>query len=124
MERFQATTHATIRDTSTGLEWRTDYATDLSWDEAMTYAAKLGDGWRLPTIEELVTLIDFKQVAPASEFPDQPSEWFWSSSLPRAASTSYAWYVHFNNGSVDFYDKTRRSHARCVRGGPSATPEE
>ncbi len=29
-----------------------------TWDEAMVAAAELGDGWRLPTIEELVNLRD------------------------------------------------------------------
>jgi hypothetical protein len=41
-------------------------------DILMDYAAALGNGWRLPIIEELTTLVDYSRVSPATEFPSHP----------------------------------------------------
>lgn len=112
MDRFKEEV-GIILDTKTGLEWRKDYAKNLIWDQAVEYADKLGVGWRLPTIEELITLINFGRINPASDFPEIHSDWYWSSS--RAASTSNAWYVNFNNGHVFYSVKTNDNYARCVR---------
>jgi hypothetical protein len=42
-----------------GLTWTTDTtATDYDWKEADAHCTSLGDGWRLPTIDELRTIAD------------------------------------------------------------------
>ena len=114
IERFDFCEGAVIRDNKTGLEWEAEASGPMSWDEAMAHAESLGDGWRLPTIEELETLLNRGRANPASSFPGMPSECFWTST-EYAGSASYAWYVYFYNGHVGFNDKTRTNLGRCVR---------
>jgi len=50
----------TVFDTKTGLTWqRADSTTTYSWMAAKAYCSGLGTGWRMPTIQELVTIADF-----------------------------------------------------------------
>ena len=104
------------------LEWQADVPDrQFTWEDAKAYAASLGDGWRLPTIEELLTLVDYGKRNPAcSVFPDCPSEWFWSSS-PVSGSTTAAWSVYFGIGNADSTGVSYTLRVRCVRsvGGES-----
>lgn len=104
-----------VLDHKTGLEWRKDYKGGVTWQRAMDYAASLGNSWRLPTIEELITLIDFSRHNPASTFPGMPPGWLWSSSS-FASSGVLAWLVYFASGHVDGDTKTHTGNARYVRG--------
>ena len=120
MERYKVRKH-TILDMTTGLEWQRKEPTGpMTWDEAMKYAETLRLGghadWRLPTIEELFSLIDFSRSNPASTFPGMPNDWFWSSSS-YSGSSSDAWVIYSFNGNVYSYDKTYSYHVRCVRRG-------
>ena len=100
------------------LQWQSDISPKgMTWQEAKDYVASLGDGWRLPTRTELLTLVDDTKYDPAcSVFPDCPSEWFWTSTL-RAGSSSYAWSVDFYSGyAYDGYVVSASiSRVRCVR---------
>jgi len=95
-----------------GLEWypETKY---MSWDEAMEYAKFLSDGWRLPTIQELFSIIDFK-ISPATTLPDTYSSTYWSSTIC-TVNKSNACTVYFFDGSVYNKAKTGSSYVRCVR---------
>jgi len=114
MERFEKKESIVI-DHKTCLEW-SDVAGQMSWYDAKKYASSLGDGWRLPTIDELETLVDRFRFDPASSFPGMPSKLFWSSSS-YAGGSSCAWFVRFNDGYVYYYDKTLPYYVRCVRSG-------
>ena len=118
MERFIDLKNGIIRDTKTGLEWQAEPLPPSPWQDQMDAAARLDLGghtdWRLPTVEELHTLIDYSRCDPASEFPGTQPCYFWSSSS-RAASASNAWFVSFYSGYVNNVDKTIYSYARCVR---------
>lgn len=114
-----------ILDRRTSLEWTGCFGSNLNWDQAQEYCDTLNsqayagpNDWRLPTIEELWTLIDFQRANPASSFPDMPPKTFWSSSS-YAYNTGYAWLVYFAYGHVNHDYKTYGYAARCVRGGPS-----
>lgn len=75
--------------------------------------------WRMPTIKELESIVHYGRVAPAidtSFFPNTPSSYVWSGS-PYASHTSYAWGVHFYNGSSGTNYRSNGSHVRLVRGG-------
>ena len=114
--QFLEDTEETVFDCTTSLIWQKDHAGPMSWQEAIDYASKLElaghSDWRLPTIEELITLIDFGKHDPASVFPNMPSKRFWSSS---PYSENYAWGAYFRNGYVldnfVYYDYC----VRCVR---------
>jgi len=112
---------ATVLDTTTGLTWQREVPAErYTWQAAKDYAAALdlaGGGWRLPTKDELLTIVDTTRTNPcidADAFPNTPSEWFWSAS-PYANSSNFAWIVDFGYGysgdnSVDFTYRVR-----CVR---------
>jgi uncharacterized protein DUF1566 len=75
-------------------------------------------GWRLPTIEELASLLDTARSDPALP-PGHPftvpSGTYWS-----ATSTSNgtnAWRVDFGNGDVASVGKSGTNAVWCVRGG-------
>lgn len=117
-ERFRILKHSVL-DRKTELEW-TPIQGSMTWDEAMKYAETLRLGghtdWRLPTIEELFSLLDFSRSNPASTFPGMPNNWFWSSSSD-SSSSSDAWVIYSFNGNVYSDKKTYSYHVRCVRRG-------
>lgn len=117
-QQFKKQEDGTILDTKTGLIWQAEHVGPMPWQKAKEYAKnlKLGgcEDWRLPTIEELITLIDPTRESPASAFPNAISYGFWSS-LPYLSDTSYAAYVSFYTGSVLFNNKTYDCYVRCVR---------
>ena len=112
-----------VTDTATGLAWQQGISpSTMTWADAKTYCSSLslnGATWRLPTIKELVTIVDeTKTSSPpidTTAFPNTPSEDFWSSS-PFAHVPSDAWAVSFANGYVTgslVAGSTLR--ARCVQ---------
>ena len=94
---------------------------NLNWDEAMELPAKLNaekhlgfDDWYLPDINELFLMFDKKTGKPKPELKDMKGLWFWSSSS-YATHASFAWYVYFGDGYVNYGDKNDDYAARCVR---------
>lgn len=100
------------------LEWQTDPPVEeMGFNEAVAYAAGLGDGWRLPSVDELVGLWDYETGA-CPDFPDA-SGWYWTAQQyagpdvnPDAPS---AWLVLFRDGSLDDAGLTFPGLVRCVR---------
>ena len=103
-------------DHKTGLEWHWE-AKELPWEEGVNYAKSLGNDWRVPSIEELETLLDRSKYAPAmrEEVPFKDVSHYWSSTT-YASHTDYAWFVTFNVGRVDYNGKPGNGYVRCVRG--------
>jgi len=113
-----------VLDKETGLVWERDVSDALhTWSVAcsMCYQKVLGGrkGWRLPSVEELASLIDPLEQAPALSpghpFTNVLSDHYWSSSTTRITS-EWAWRMHFNLGNPSSDDKTDSCHAWCVRG--------
>jgi hypothetical protein len=108
-----------VTDSTTGLMWQKEYATGKTWQQALKYCedstyAGYSD-WRLPNKNELASLLDpGKSSAPYSNFPDMPSNYFWSSST-LVLYTNSAWRVYFDNGHVSSNFKTDNDGVRCVR---------
>jgi len=97
------------------LEWQEeDDGTKRTWEESIDYATTLGDGWRLPTIGELVSIIDFTVYMPACKIDSCRPSYHWSSS-PYACNSYYAWFVNFGYGLVYASSKDDHTYVRCVR---------
>ena len=111
----------TVLDTTTKLTWqRVVPAQTYAWQAAKDACKALptaSGGWRLPTVRELRSLVDFghiNQSIDKTAFPNTPSEWFWSATA-YSGSSSLAWVVIFDFGSSSYYDVTNAFRVRCVR---------
>ena len=75
--------------------------------------------WRMPTIEELRSIVSDDRVNPAidtASFPNTVSWSFWSSS-PKASNSNSAWVLNFGYGRDDDYSKNFKRRVRLVRSG-------
>jgi len=120
---FVINTDHTITARATGLIWQQAGSEfPLTWHQAKDYIAMLnssrfaaGSTWRLPTIDELTTLLtEFPQgedycMDPTFD-PTQKSLW----SCDRRSFTA-AWYVSIDMGYVAWQDFTAYYHVRAVR---------
>lgn len=125
-KRFQLVLGETaVLDKETGLVWeKSPDTTTRTWTEAITYAygKTVGGrkGWRLPTVEELASLVDPTQSNPAlpNGHPFTNVMSFYWSSTTLVGDTSGAWGVYFGEGAVDAHDKSDLYwYVWCVRGG-------
>ncbi|MDP9034451.1 MAG: DUF1566 domain-containing protein [Myxococcota bacterium] len=111
---------ATVYDPNTKLTWqRAIEPASYSWIDAQSHCASVlpAGNWRLPSLNELMTLVDITRVDPAVDptaFPSTPSDFFWSVSAS-AAPVATAWGVNFNRGSAGASAIDNASRVRCVR---------
>lgn len=130
--------NGTVTDTRTGLMWKAcaegqswngsacyGTATGHTWAEALELAEESVfadyDDWRLPSIKELMSLVETCRYNPAinhTVFPSTLSSEFWSSS-PYTNNSQEAWYVRFSAGQAQIEYRGYDNNVRLVRGGPS-----
>ncbi len=112
----------TVFDTKTTLTWQRSMLAS-TWEHAGTACANRGEGWRLPSVKELLTLVDIGEVDLAIDpvFPNTPvpavagdAPWLWSST-PLAESESNAWVVNFYQGMTNTGFLLDVNRFRCVR---------
>ena len=70
--------------------------------------------WRLPTIQELLSIVDYTKYNPATNLDGIKSDFYWSSS-PYVSGLSDAWGVYFYGGDDGYYLKSSSIYVRCVR---------
>lgn len=153
MERYQVS-GGTIIDTATGLTWMRcslgqmprgsdcvgqirEYTWDAARQAAMGHFFEGRSDWRLPTLEELDSLVfcskgtrkafekdgiggycelDFlRPTLVHTAFPSTPDEWFWSSTVHQ--NDRSIWGVDFSNGSRFDLDRNNSRPVRLVRSG-------
>ncbi|MBD3304968.1 DUF1566 domain-containing protein [candidate division KSB3 bacterium] len=115
-----------IVDRATGLIWQPSGSPDpLSWDQAQEYVAQLNQrqyaaytDWRLPTVEELASLLEFEQQNGTYYLDprfDATQSHCWTSDPVATSSTNAVWVVAFHSGHI-FYDPVdRTNYVRAVR---------
>jgi Protein of unknown function (DUF1566) len=109
-----------VTDRRTGLIWQHPAnVSTYTWDQAASYCRGLriggSGGFRVPTLKELMTLIDPTRRNPAIDiaaFPNTPSEWFWTASNRASAGPAA---VSFATGGSGFSRATDVLRVRCVR---------
>jgi len=119
LSRFVVLGGGLVRDTLTQLVWQQQASTTtMTWADAKTYCANAGSGFRLPTVKELVSIVDLTVTSGATidqtAFPNTPAETFWTSS-PSAVSSGNAWGVYFDYGGSFSIVIGYSSRVRCVR---------
>lgn len=111
MDRFIDNGDGTITDTQTDLMWTKDAnltKTRMTWKEALEDTKNLTFGgfsdWRIPTIKELLSLVDYSTCHPAlpieHPFIDVQSSFYWSSTTG-AYYPNHACIVNMWNGVGD-----------------------
>ena len=90
-----------------------DYTDQLSWYDANYVCARFGDGWRLPTIEELTGMYEFLHMK--GNFDSDYI--YWSSS---GDNEKNAWFFNFRSGRANneyhgFYYEQNAIRFRAVR---------
>ena len=125
---YDASIDALVTDQMTGLMWHraasgSTYTQALAADYCKSSRVGAYSDWRLPTVIELVSLVDFTAVSPSIDtlaFPGTTSGLFWTSTLLASRKTN-AWYVGFGQGNTNFLDVTVGNLVRCVRAGLNAS---
>ena len=122
----------TVTDARTGLMWKRA-SESAEWSDGITETFSFSHAsamrsdfsgysdWRLPSIEELRSLLDnrLKPMLDDSVFTVQQGCYFWSSTLnrnPQSQFNGYAWVKKYASSSPCFGDvKTDAEHVRLVR---------
>lgn len=111
----------TVYDTETGLTWQqTVDGMDRGWNAAVSYCQTLplaGGGWRLPRVNELLTILDVSRSNPAIDpgaFPGTPNTSYWTAS-DTAGNDGAKWVIYFVYGNMTWTGVDDLFRVRCVR---------
>ena len=97
-----------------------------TWFQTVEWIARINarrfagyNDWRLPTVQELVTILDYERMDPSVSpiFSPTQAASYWSSTSV-ALSAADAWGVDFSNGRVFSGNKQLTAYVRAVRRGP------
>ncbi len=120
-----------VLDRETGVVWEKSPSTHLDpWFNASLHCLNLNSGgrtgWRLPTVQELMSLVDQSVPFPGPTLPSGhpftvQSSNYWSATADAATAGSndpFAWFVTFTFGNAQHSSKFNQTFlAWCVRGG-------
>ena len=120
-----------VLDRETGLVWEQSPASDfVSWTSTSYRCVALRKGgrmgWRLPTIQELASVVDYSQLGPSlppgHPFNNVISLSYWSATTT-ALDISTAFAIAFNFGLQETRYKADGARGWCVRGGSGLDPQ-
>lgn len=117
-----------VVDHATGLMWqKSGSKEELTYADAQKYVENLNrkrfagyDDWRLPTIPELMSLLEPKEQSNGlfiNLIFDATQSWCWSADIRQIKdedSSGAAWLVHFTYGYVYWSDVEGKNYVRCV----------
>jgi hypothetical protein len=126
----------TVRDKKTNLVWQKCSAglnndstcsgtiVQYTWTNAISYCSGLslaGKAWRLPTINELRSIVDYSRTLPSiniSFFPATSDTRYYWSSTSFIGNPILAWVLNFREGYTYSNEiiKTGNNFVRCVSG--------
>src|SRR5687768_6195474 len=132
--RFRVLTgfnNAAVLDKETGLVWeRSPDSGTRDWLVAHRFCIdravgnRTRKGWRLPTVQEIVSLVDPTRAAPSlpagHPFTNVEPDFYWSATT-FGENPALAWGAGFENNLTEpgarFTDKTTKRFVWCVRSG-------
>ena len=134
-DNFLLNIDGTVTDKNTGLTWQRETGGTMNWQDALSYCESLSlggyDNWRLPTIEELRSIVNYRTFDPAiaSIFVQDPdNEQYYTIDGLYWSSTTYAYYTdrawgttYFHYGYSTHNHKFDKFNVRAVRSGQSDT---
>ena len=94
-----------------------DVQLDYTWYEALDFAENTGNGWRMPNLKELASLVEYACESPAinsNVFPDTAQAAYWSST-PDAVGDDSAWTIDFDFGEDEPLPKNISGFVLLVR---------
>jgi hypothetical protein len=111
-----------VLDTETKLIWSIATSKARDWnhaDEIAKSTTVAGLSGRLPTIAELLTLVDYWHHDPAIDmdfFPECPTyDWYWTSTPYAPWPGHFAWSVGFSSGYTSRLSRYYSGYVRAVR---------
>ena len=116
-------TKEVVLESKTNLMWQDNgdaKTVKKDWQGAIDYCQNLSFAgyrdWRLPSIDELLSITDDTRYKPAirSGFENVVSDDYWSSSS-NVDYSGVAWHVYFRDGRADTDAKCNNDYVRCVR---------
>lgn len=122
----------TVTDDGTGLTWQQNCPGKMTWKNALEYCENLSLGghndWRLPSIKEIFSLVDYSKSKPAINSDIFPNiNYYFSSSTTNISGTNRAKFADFYFGDVQgTLSKTGDDifgygYVLAVRGGQSGS---
>ncbi len=118
---------AAVLDHETGLVWeQSPSSTTYAWTNAFLVCQdeNIGNrlGWRLPTVDELASLVDPTVAAPGPTLPSghpfgNVQQIYWTATSWPAPIADTAWAVSFSVGHAGGNGKANTFNVWCVRGG-------
>lgn len=126
---FTRSENGIVTDSSTTLQWQDDStagSTAMHWEAAIMECETLTLGdytdWRLPNINELLTIINPGKSDPVVDpvFQNKAENSFYYSSTTLDNDKTFAWVVHSLDGNDDYVGKAPEwaGHVvMCVRNG-------
>ncbi len=142
--RFTDNSDGTVTDNLTGLIWmkNANYFGTQDWHDALDISNNLADGqggltdhsiagdWRLPNINELISVIHYGYSSPALPNTAGTAQWiegdpfidvqswnYWTSTTRKNGNGGSAWCVAFTNGYSLGSTKSNFLYVWCVRDG-------